>query len=93
MPEQIGDTSPCNDEEKLGGRAEKGAKLRSANATELRIRRLGRANRVGEQIQEDDLSHQQVLAAILGQTRFDKHTCMTNDGKLTLYVTPWAELF
>ena len=42
-------------------------------AMELRIRRLGWAKRVAEHIQEDDLSHQQVLAVIvwtdaLGQT-------------------------
>ena len=33
-----------------------------------------------DQIQKDDLSHQQVLAAILKQTRVDKYPSMTNEG-------------
>ena len=52
-------------------------------ATELRIRRLGRAKKLAQQIQNDDQTHQQVLAAIFGQTRLDKYPGMNDDGKLT----------
>ena len=31
----------------------------------------------------DDQAHQEVLAAIFGQTRLDRKPCMTDDGKLT----------
>ena len=54
----------------------------------LRIRRLGWVKKMAEQIQNDDLAHQQVSAATFGQTRLDKHPCMTDDGKLTFYATP-----
>ena len=54
-------------------------------AMELRIRRLGWAKRVTEQLQEDDLPQQQVLAVIFGQTRLDKFTCMTSHGELTFH--------
>ena len=42
---------------------------------------------------EDDPSHQQVLAAIFGQTRLDKYICMPSEGKLTIHATPWAKQF
>ena len=63
-------------------------------AMELRIRRLGGAKRVAEQIQEDDLSHQQVLAAIvwtdaLGQTPLHDERWEA----LTFHVTSWAKQF
>ena len=48
---------------------------------------------MAEQIQKDDLAHQQVLAAIYGQTHVDKYPGMTDDGKLTSYATPWAKQF
>ena len=48
---------------------------------------------MAEQIQKDDPSDQQVLAAIFGQTRPDKCHCMTNEGKLTVHATPWAKKF
>ena len=38
-------------------------------------------------------NHQQVLAAILGQTRLDKFPCMTEDGKCSPCATPWAKQF
>ena len=53
------------------------------NAMEVRIRRLGWAQRMAQQIQKDDLCHRQVLGAILEQTRLDTFPYMTNEGKLT----------
>ena len=50
----------------------------------LRIRRVGWANRMAEQNQMNDCSHQQVLATNFGQTRLDKSPCMTSEGKLTM---------
>ena len=63
-------------------------------AMELRIRLLGWAKRVAEQIQDYDVSHQQVLAVFfffLRQTRLDRQPCMTSHGKLTFEATPWAK--
>ena len=97
-PKQIGATAPRNDEE-LGQRAKKETDLEERGApkvgiaTELRIRLLGWAKRMAEQIQKDDRSHQQVLAAIFGQTRLDKFPCVTSEGKPTIYATPWAKQF
>ena len=52
---------------------------------ELRIRRMGWVKRMTVQLQKDDVSNQQVLAAIFGQTRLDKHSGMTSDEKLTIF--------
>ena len=60
---------------------------------ELRIRSLGWARKKAEQIQIGDLAHQQLLAAVFGQTPLDKYPCMKDDGKLTSYATPWAKQF
>ena len=48
---------------------------------------------MAKQVQKYDLAHQQVLAAIFGQTRLDKYPCMTEEVKLTSYATPWAKQF
>ena len=62
-------------------------------AMELRIHRLVWAKKIAEQIQGNDLAHQQVLAAIFGQTRQDTHPGMTDDRILTPCTTPRAKLF
>ena len=49
--------------------------------------------RMSEQIQKDDLSRQQVLAAIFRQTRLDKYQCMTSEAKRIIYATLWAKQF
>ena len=41
-------------------------------AMELRIHRLGWAKKTAEQVQKDDLAHQQVLAEMFGETLLDK---------------------
>ena len=48
----------------------------------------GTAKRMAQQIQKDDLPHQQVLAAIV-----EPDTCTVNDGKLTSCATAWAKHF
>ena len=63
------------------------------SAMELRIRRLGWAGRVGEQDQKDDPSHQQVLAAISGQTRVDKFPLHDERRETDNLRHPWAKQF
>ena len=48
---------------------------------------------MAEQTQKDDLSHQQLLAAIFGQTRLDKFSSMTSEGKLIVHAKQWPKQF
>ena len=59
----------------------------------ISIRRLGWAKRMAEQIQKYDLSHQQMLAAIFGQTRLDRCSCTTNERRLTSCAIPREKQF
>ena len=59
----------------------------------LRIQRLGWGKKTAECLQNDDLCHRQVLAAVFGQTRMEKFPWMTEDEKLTPCATPWAKQF
>ena len=59
----------------------------------LRIQRLGWSKKMAEHLQNDDLYHRQVLAAVFRQTRLEKFQWMTEDEKLTPCATPWAKQF
>ena len=83
--------------EELGTKSPRRGKFRQRNCPslpmELRIHRLGLAKKIADQTQRNDLAHQQVLAAIFGQMRLDKHPGMTDDGILTFCATPRAKQF
>ena len=83
--------------EELGTKSPRRGKFRQRNCPslpmELRIHRLGWAKKIAEQTQRNDLAHQQVLAAIFGQTRLDRHPGVTDDGILTFCATPRAKQF
>ena len=51
------------------------------------------SKRMAEQIQKDDLSHQQVLMATFEQKRLNKYLCVTSEGKPIVYATPRAKQF
>ena len=56
-------------------------------AMELIIRRWAK------RMADDDVSHQQVSAAMFGRARMDKYPSLRREGTLTAHVNPWAKQF